>query len=167
MAEDFPFLEVPPWAQEALGGEPDPGTRFYRAEGPEEGSGPWFEVVTAIAGPCVSPGGAVMFAPVTRGAVQRRIAEGKLTTFTYYVTSTRIGLFGAERKTREFPYVYIPASELKAWASELEKRIVKLGRISQDELEKRKPDWDREDFWEFEAKWRMERLNKLGRKGKP
>lgn len=165
MPDTFPYIDVPPEALDALGGEPDTGTRFYRAEGPEEGAGPWFEVVTAIAGPCVSPGGANMFAPVTRGAVQKRIKEGKLTTFSYYVTSTRVGLFGKERKKRESPYGYIPASELKAWAKELEERIVRLGRISQEELDARKPDWE-EDFWEWEAKWRREKLVGEGKEPK-
>ncbi len=60
----------------------------------EDESGPWFEAVTEIAGPCVSPGGAGMFAPVSRAAVQKRIKGGNLTAFCFHVTSTRVGLFG-------------------------------------------------------------------------
>jgi hypothetical protein len=162
MSDAFPFVEVPTEAKAVLG-EPDPETRIYRAEGPEEESGPWFEAVSAIAGPCVSPGGAGMFAPVTRAAVQKRIKEGRISAFCFHVTSTRIGLFGKDRKVREIPYVYVPASELKAWAEELEERIIRLGRISREELEGRKPDWGSE-FWLWEAKWRKERFKRAGKK---
>jgi len=162
MDDDFPYLEVPEEARAALG-EPDPGSRLYRAEGPEEGSGPWFEAVTAIAGPCVSPGGAGMFAPVSRAAVHKRIKEGKLTAFSYHVTSTRTTLFGKQRKVRQSPYGYVAASELKAWGEELEERIVRLGRITREELEGRKPDWQGR-FWEWESKWRKGRLKQVGRK---
>lgn len=162
MNGDFPYVEVPPEAMVALG-PADPNSRIHRRTGTEEESGPWFEVVTDIAGPCVSPGGAGMFAPVTRAAVQKRIKEGKLSAFCFHVTSTRIGLFGKERKSRDLPYVYVPAEELKAWAEELEERIVRLGRISREELEGRKPDWG-DGFWEWKAKWRRERYENVGKK---
>jgi len=158
---DFQNVEVPDEALAALG-QPDPDSRVYRAEGPEEESGPWFEAVTAIAGACVSPGGCGMFAPVSRAAVYKRIKEGKLTSFCFHVTSTRVSIFGKKRKVREMPYIYIPAVELKAWAAELEERIIRLGRISREELEGNKPDWEG-DFWDWESKWRKERLKKQGR----
>lgn len=132
---------------------------MYRAEGPEEACGPWYEVIDAIAGPCVSPGGASMFAPVSRAAVSKRVKEGKLTVFLFHPTSTRVGLFGKQRKIRENPYGYIPCSELKAWGAELEERILRLGKIAKDELEGRQPDW-KEEVWNWQSKWRMERLKK-------
>lgn len=155
MEKDFPFIDVPSEALTALG-EPDPETRIYRASGPEEGCGPWFEAVSAIAGPCVSPGGAGMYVPVSRAAVHKRLKEGKLTAFCYHVTSTRISIFGKRRETRDTPFVYIPGSELKAWASELEERIIRLGRITREELEGRKPDWEG-DFWEWHSKGKGKR----------
>jgi hypothetical protein len=163
MEKDFPFVYIPPEALAVLGGEPDPGTRIFRTSGPEEGSGPWFEVVCALAAPTVSPGGAGMFAPVSRAAVYKRIKEGKLTAFAYHVTTTRASLFGKTREVRDTPYVYVPGSELKAWAKELEERIIRLGRITREELEGRHPDWHGE-FWEWHSKWRKEQFKKAGRR---
>ena len=160
MDENFPFVEIPDEALEVIG-KPDPGTRLYRASGPEEGSGPWFEIVDLVGGPTVSPGGAGMFAPVSRAAVHKRLKEGKLTAFCFHVTSTRTSIFGKPRKVREMPFVYIPSSELKAWAVELEERIVRLGRITRDELEGNKPDWDGE-FWHWQSKWRKRRYKQTG-----
>lgn len=162
MEKDFPFIEIPSEAITAIG-EPDPETRIYRTSGPEEGSGPWFEIVSDIAGVCVSPGGAGMYAPVSRAAVYKRLKEGTLTAFAYHVTSSRASLFGKTREVRDTPYVYVPASELKAWATELEERIIRLGRITREELEGRRPDWDGE-FWEWHSKWRREQFKKAGRK---
>lgn len=162
MDDDFPFVEVPPEALVALG-KKDPGSRLYRAEGPEEAAGAWFEAVHAIAGDCVSPGGAGMFAPVSRAAVHKRIKEGKLTAFSFHITSTRVGLFGKTRLVRSTAYSYVPVSELKAWAVELEERIVRLGRITREDLEGKKPDWVGQ-FWDWESKWRKERFNEAGRK---
>lgn len=161
MGKDFPFIEIPEEALEVLGA-PDPGTRVYRASGPEEGSGPWFELVDLIAGPIVSPGGGAMFAPVSRAAVHKRLKEGNLTAFCFHVTSTRTSIFGKKRKVRETPYVYIPSSELKAWGKELEERIVRLGRISREELEGKKPQWD-QSFWAWQAKWRKEKFAQAGK----
>ncbi|MCG8602494.1 MAG: hypothetical protein MI807_20275 [Verrucomicrobiales bacterium] len=161
MEEDFPYVVIPEEALPAIG-TPDPGTRLYRTWGPEEGSGPWFEAMTAIVGPTVSPGGASMFAPVSRAAVHKRIKEGKLSAFCFHVESTRASLFGKQRKKRNTPYVYIPASELKAWAVELEDRIVRLGRITREELEGRKPDWEGE-FWGWYSKWRKQQFKAAGK----
>lgn len=129
---------------------------MYQAEGSEAASGPWFEAVTEIAGQCVSPGGAPMFVRVSRAAVHKRIKEGRLTAFTYYVTHTSKGLFGKKRTARELPLVYIPVCELKLWANELEERMVRLGKITQEELEGEKPDWHGE-FWNWHSKWQEER----------
>ena len=158
MDADFPYIEVPEEAAKVFG-HPDNGTRIYRAEGSEEESGPWFEAVCAIAGDCVSPGGASMFAPVSRAAVHKRVKEGSLTAFLFHVTKTRKALFGKQRQVRETPFIYVPVSELKAWAKELEARMVKLGKVTQEELEGAKPDWEGE-FWEWHSKWRQDRENK-------
>lgn len=161
MDRNFPFVEIPSESLDVIG-EPDPGTRIFRASGLEEASGPWFEVVDLVAGPVVSPGGAGMFAPVSRAAVHNRLKEGKLTAFCFHVSATRTSIFGKQRKTRNSPYVYIPSSELKAWAVELEERIIRLGRITPEELEGRKPDWSGE-FFEWQSKWRMHRYKQVGK----
>ena len=162
MDTGFPYVVVPPEALEAVG-QPDPGTRIYRAEGPEGASGPWFELVQDIAGPCVSPGGARMFAPVTRAAVNKRMKDGKLTAFFFYVTKERAGiLFGKPRKARELAYGYVPVSELKAWAKQLEERILRLGKVTPEELEGNKPDWS-DDFLQWYSDWRKEKYREAGK----
>ena len=130
----FPFVKISKDIEHVVG-QPLPDTRIYEKEGSEEEAGEWFEAVTAVAGPIVSPGGASMFAPISRPAVHKKLKEGNLTAFHFFITSTRKGLFGKQRKTRETPLVYIPASELKAWGKELEERMLKLGKVTLEELE--------------------------------
>lgn len=99
-----------------------------------------------------------MFAPVTRAAVNKRIKEGKLTAFFFYVTKERAGiLFGKPRKARELAYGYVPVSELKEWATRLEERIKRLGKVTSEELEGNKPDWS-DDFLNWYSNWRKERF---------
>jgi hypothetical protein len=149
------IVEIPEEIRHVFG-EVVPGTRMYRAEGPEGTSGPWFEAVCEIAGRCVSPGGASMFAPVSRAAVHKRVKEGKLTAFCFYITKTSTGIFGKQRQTRETPLVYIPIGELKLWAAELEERMIRLGRITREEVEGDKPDWEGK-FWEWRSKWQEQK----------
>ena len=137
---EFPYLEVPVEFLPIVG-ESDEGTRVYRRDGAREECGPWFDVVSEIAGESVSPGGVGMYCPVSRAAVYKRMKKGKLTAFLSHVTYHKTTLFGGERKVRERPYCYIPASECRAWAKELEERALMQGRITADELEGAKPDW--------------------------
>lgn len=165
MPQDLPRIVEVPVEISHVFGELVPGTRMYRAEGPEGSSGPWFEAVSEIAGGCVSPGGASMFAPVSRAAVHKRIKEGKLTAFCYYVTRTSKGIFGKQRQKKGLPIVYIPACELKLWASELEERMIRLGRITREEIEGDKPDWE-SSFWDWCAKWQNNETEEKGNEKK-
>lgn len=145
------IVTVPPEVAHVFG-ELVPDTRLYRAEGHEAGGGDWYEAISDIAGPCVSPGGAGMFVPASRAAVHKRVKEGNLTAFSYYVTETRKSLFGKQRKAREVALVYIPVCELKLWADELEERMVRLGKVTREELEGEKPEWT-SAFWDWNGKW--------------
>lgn len=129
-------------------GLPDVGTRVYRREGLEHEVGEWFQALDAFTGPLVSPGGVGMFAPVTRAAVHKRLKEGRLTAFCFHTLETRTGFFGRKQTVRGTPYVYVPVSECKAWAEELKERMLRLGQLSQEELEGEKPDWSN-DFWQW------------------
>lgn len=102
-----------------------------------------------------------MFAPVSRAAVHKRVKEGKLTAFTFLTTSTRKSIFGKQRTVRATPLVYIPVSEIKLWAEELEERMIRLGRVTREELEGDRPDWEGE-FWEWNSKWQRERREAKG-----
>ena len=139
----LPFVKIPPELLPIIG-EKDEDTRVYRKEGPEEEAAGWYEALTAIIGDAVSPGGVSMYCPVSRAAVYKRIGDGKLSMFLYYVTHRKTRLFGGTRVTRESPYSFIPASEAKAWKTELEERAVREGRITWEELEGARPDWDGE-----------------------
>lgn len=147
MHEQSHFVEVPKEAFPVVGA-PDVGSRVYRREGQEHEVGEWFEAIDAIAGPLVSPGGVGMFAPVTRAAVHKRLKEGRLTAFCFHTIQTRTGFFGKKKAFRGSPYGYIPVSECKAWAEELKERMLRLGQISQEDLEGEKPDWS-QDFWQW------------------
>jgi hypothetical protein len=139
----FPFVQIPE-ELEAIVGKRDPGTRIYRRDGSQEESSVWFDLLTEIIGPSVSPGGVGMYCPVSRAAVYKRIKEGKLSIFLFHVTHRKTTLFGKNRILRDNPYGYIPASEARAWREELEERAVSQGTITEEELEGARPNWSGE-----------------------
>jgi hypothetical protein len=135
MATDrFGFVAIPA-AFEHLMGSPDEGTRIFRAQGDHAGMQKWFDGLCRHIGPCVSPGGAAVYAGVSRAAVYKRMKAGGLTAFCFHITGKTKTLFGREKKLKEWPLVYIPVSECKAWGAELEERWTRLeaGRGSADD----------------------------------
>ena len=140
MATDFPFVNIPT-ELEALIGKRDPDTHIYRKDGSQEESAAWFDVLTEVIGPSVSPGGVGMYCPVSRAAVYKRIKEGKLSIFLFHVTHRKTTLFGKTKTLRDSPYGYVPVCEAQAWRKELEERAVRQGMITQEDLEGSKPDW--------------------------
>ena len=150
MQTRFPFVEIPE-ELEAIVGKREPGTRIYRRDGSQEESSVWFDLLTEIIGPSVSPGGVGMYCPVSRAAVYKRIKEGKLSIFLFHVTHRKTTLFGKNRILRDNPYGYIPASEARAWREELEERAVSQGTITEEDLEGARPDWSG-DFLQWRNK---------------
>lgn len=124
MKKDFPFVEIPENFKEIIG-EPDPGTRLYKAIGGRDDFRVWSDTVFEICEPegAVSPGGASLYTYATRAGVHKRLKEGRLTGFCFSVAKDSTFIKG--RKTLEEggrPYVYIPYSECRAWAAEMEER---------------------------------------------
>jgi len=120
----FPFIEVPKELHEIVG-EPTPGTRAYRREGTHAQCGEWFEVLGEYYKGDVglSTNGVILFVPVSRAGVHKRIKEGKLTAFFFYVTGEETTLFGAKRKAKQRPYIAVSVSECKAWAAEIKRKV--------------------------------------------
>jgi hypothetical protein len=58
-----------------------------------------------------------------RASVHKRIKEGKLTAFFFYVTHEETRLFGAKRKAKERPFILVSVSECKAWAEEMKRKV--------------------------------------------
>lgn len=143
-----PYIQVPAEIEHIFGPK-DEGTRIYRTDGNEAENAIWFEAVNEVAGSVVSPGGAGMFAPVSRAAVHERMKEGKLTAFFFTVKRESTNIMGRPRESRGTPFIFIPVSELKAWAEEIKERAIKRGKVTREELEGEKPDWEG-DF----LKWR-------------
>src|SRR5438874_7877067 len=133
MQTGFPFVEVP-HALESIIGKRDAGTRIYRRDGSQEESAVWFDLLTDLIGPSVSPGGVGMYCPVSRAAVYKRIKEGKLSIFLFHVTHRKTTLFGKNKILRGNPYGYIPVREARAWREELEQRAIRQGKIPEEEL---------------------------------
>ncbi|WP_224982949.1 hypothetical protein [Geomonas agri] len=124
MKKAFPFVDIPDQYKEIIG-EAAPGTRLYKTVGDRQQFRAWSDAVFEIcAGEgAVSPGGASLYTYATRAGVHKRLKEGRLTGFCFSITTDSKLIKG--RKTLEEggrPYVYIPYSECKAWASELEER---------------------------------------------
>jgi hypothetical protein len=120
----FPFIEVPPELRKMVG-KPTPGTRAYRREGTFKECAAWFEKLGEHYKGDVglSTNGVVIFVPVSRAGVHKRIREGKLTAFFFYVVREETTLFGARRKAKERPYIVVSISECKAWAEELKRKV--------------------------------------------
>jgi hypothetical protein len=120
----FPFIEVPKEILPMVG-EPTPGTRAYRREGTYKECGEWFEFLAEYYKGDVglSTGGVIMFVPVSRAGVHKRIMAGKLTAFFFYVTHEETRLFGAKRKAKERPFILVSVSECKAWAEAMKRKV--------------------------------------------
>jgi hypothetical protein len=120
----FPFIEVPTELLPIVG-KPTPGTRAYRREGTFKECGEWFEALAEHYKGDVglSSGGVIMFVPVSRAGVYKRIMAGKLTAFFFYVTHEETRPFGAKRMAKERPFILVSVSECKAWAAEMKRKV--------------------------------------------
>ena len=142
MATDFPYLQMTTPERKKLVGKPDKDTRIYRREGTYKESGEWcVEMDEVFEDKFVSPGGVGMFVPVSRAAVHKRMKEGRLTALCFHVVHDEKTFFGNVRKAKATPFVFIPVSECKAWAKEIEEKrgqveIIEPGDASQEFLEK-------------------------------
>jgi hypothetical protein len=125
MTTNFGFVSIPA-AFEHLMGQPDPGTRMFRSEGDHAAMQRWFDALCQHIGPCVSPGGAAVYAGVSRAGVYKRMKAGGLTAFHFHIIGKTKTIFGREKKLKEWPLCYIPVSECKAWGAELQERVERL-----------------------------------------
>lgn len=131
-------------------GEPDPGTRIYRREGSHEEMVVWFDSICEHVGGCVSPGGAAVYAGVTRAGVYKRLKTGKLTAFCFHLTKEKKTLFGGKKTLKDTPIVYIPTSECQDWLKELEGRVARIEATKvttpEDEAAFEETDGDEKDW---------------------
>src|SRR5256885_15133752 len=125
MTTNFSFVEIPEDFGRLVGAA-DEGTRIFRAEGNHAAMRSWFDALCEQIGPCVSPGGAAVYAGVSRAGVYKRMKAGGLTAFCFHITGKKKTLFGGEKKLKQLPLVYIPVAECKAWGAELEERAARL-----------------------------------------
>jgi hypothetical protein len=125
MTTDFPFV-TPSEPFVALMGAADPGTRIFRAEGNHYEMQRWFDALCEHIGPAVSPGGAAVYAGVSRAGVYKRMKAGGLTAFCFHIIGKTKTIFGREKKLKEWPLCYIPVAECKAWGAELEERAARI-----------------------------------------
>lgn len=139
MDEEFPFVEVPEHLR-AIVGDPDEGTRMYRAYGSEADFERWIDAVMEIdPSGNVSPGGVSMYVKVSRAGVHKRMKEGRLSAFLFHVVE-KITRFGS-REVLEAggqPYVDIPLSECRAWNDQMKRSSKKKQK------EEAVGDWDYE-----------------------
>jgi hypothetical protein len=136
---EFPFIEVPKDLRKIVG-EPTPGTRAYRREGTHAECGQWIEDLglhyKGDVG--ISPAGVTMFVPVQRAAVHKRIKEGKLTAFFFYITRIEDTFFGSKRKVKLRPYILLSMSECKAWVAEMKRRMGYVDEPDESLMKQRK-----------------------------
>jgi hypothetical protein len=136
---EFPFIEVPKDLRKIVG-KPTPGTRAYRREGTHVECGQWLEDLglhyKGDVG--ISPAGVTMFVPVQRAAVHKRIKEGKLTAFFFYITRIDSTFFGTKRKVKLRPYILLSMSECKAWVTEMKRRMGYVDEADESLMQQRK-----------------------------
>jgi hypothetical protein len=125
MATHFQLMAIPEELGPLVGGC-DEGTRIFRAEGNHARMRRWFDALCEHIGPCVSPGGAAVYAKVSRAAVYKRMKAGGLTAFCFHIIGKTKTVFGKEKKLKEWPVVYIPVVECKAWGAELDERGARI-----------------------------------------
>jgi hypothetical protein len=135
---EFPFIEVPKDLRKMVG-EPTPGTRAYRREGTHAECGQWIEDLGLYykGDVGISTTGVTMFVPVQRAAVHKRIKEGKLTAFFFYITHVENTLFGTKRKVKLRPYILLSMSECKAWVAEMKRRMGYVDEPDESLMEQR------------------------------
>jgi hypothetical protein len=153
MEEMRPHVELP---REVLAviGDPDEGTRIYRAEGDDVTYQFWWDTLMEhFPRGLVSPGGACPYAGVSRAAVHKAMKDGRLTVFAFHLYEEKAGILG-RKLVRKDPYQYLPVVELKAWRLELEQRMahlleageastkLRLRNLVNRELEGEQPDWN-------------------------
>lgn len=114
----FDLVEIPEDLQELLG-EPEPGTRLFRAAGPREGFEQWWSAVSQVCGSdgAVSPGGVAMFVRASRTAVHKRLHAGQLTGFFYHLVERRQRWWRKPslEVQKDPTYAYVPVIECKRW----------------------------------------------------
>jgi hypothetical protein len=125
MATHFQLMAIPEELGPLVGGC-DEGTRIFRAEGNHAKMRRWFDSLCEHIGPCVSPGGAAVYAKVSRAAVYKRMKAGGLTAFCFHIIGKTKTAFAKEKKLKEWPVVYIPVAECKAWGAELDERGARI-----------------------------------------
>jgi hypothetical protein len=130
MSTEFPYLQMNTPERKKLVGKPDKGTRIFRREGTFKEGGEWCVAIDEVFNDqFVSPGGVCMFVPVSRAAVHKRMKEGRLTALCFHVVHDEKTFFGYLRKAKATPFVFIPVSECKAWAKEIEDKRGQVERI--------------------------------------
>jgi hypothetical protein len=150
MSTEFPYLQINTPERKKLVGKLDNGTRIYRREGTYKESGEWIMAINdEFDDRFVSPGGVGMFVPASRAGVHKRMKEGRLTAFCFHVVHDEKTFFGNVRKAKASPYVYIPVSECKAWAKELEEK--------RGQVEPVDPSDDSSEFYEKDPEDRKNR----------
>ena len=137
---EFPFVEVPKDLRKIVG-EPTPGTRAYRREGTHAECGQWIEDLglhyKGDVG--ISPAGVTMFVPVQRAAVHKRIKEGKLTAFFFYITRIDSDLLWQQAQSQTaHPYILLSMNECKAWVTEMKRRMGYVDEPGESLKEQRK-----------------------------
>jgi hypothetical protein len=158
MTTEFIFVEIPEEFV-LLMGPRDEGTRIFRAEGNHAEMRKWFDAVCEYIGPCMSPGGAAVYAKVSRAAVYKRMKAGGLTAFCFHIIGKTKTIFGKEKKLKEWPLVYIPVAECKAWGAELDERGARIEAsrgTPEDEVALKEADFDEDspspDFVHYDPK---------------
>lgn len=151
----FPHVQIPYHLEIALG-DFDEKTRSYNQRGEERHIKYWYDAIAETLGGVVSPAGVLMYVPVTRAAIRKRMMSGGFTVFNFHSEPSTEGLFRNKKENRDSAYTYVPVSECESWAAEIQEKMIRLGKITREETLSDKPDWatafehfrDEDEPWE-------------------
>jgi len=167
MTAHFPY-EIIPADLFPIIGKLDENPRSYHAYGELGEVSYWYEALTKVIGPLVTPGAISMYVPVSRTAIGKRIKEARFTVFNFHAKPATKGLFVNKKEKRERPYVYVPVSECKAWRSEIEAKLIRTGQATIEEIDDEKPDWY-DGFYNslsFDEEWAFRQMDMDKQAGK-
>ena len=86
----------------------------------------WFDNLCVPLNALVSPGGAAVYAQVSREGVYKRMRKGRLTAFCFHITKEKKAFFGGTKVLKREPIVYVSIPECQAWRKELEERSARI-----------------------------------------
>lgn len=135
-----------------LFGQRAPGYRIYSRSGGIDDYRSWVHALAEHVGLVLSSGEAATYLGITRAAVWRRMNQGKLTTFNFYLAPIEVN---GDLVVKSLD-ACVPLKELRQWHDFRQARKDELERLDREEEEQERAEDQRRVLEEEERERRME-----------